>query len=136
MDDDLPPLTRPGDLGPVRTQDDLERLWRMLMGPLGFGGRSLWLLVLDSDGRPTPLILQVEDLPRRPQAVDLEGVVRMSEHFLEGPYDAGSVVFLLSRPGHAGLTPDDAAWARGLHQAVRRAGLPVWPIHRANDDEL
>lgn len=136
MDDDIPPLIPPSEMDPVRTQDDLHRLWRMLMGPLGFGGRSLWLLALDADNRPTPLLLQVEDLPRRPTKSELDGVVQMCKHFVEGPVGAGSVVFLLSRPGRRGLTPDDAAWARGLHEAVRRSGLPFWPVHRANDDEL
>jgi hypothetical protein len=136
MDDAIPPLTGPADTAPVRTQDDLQRLRRALMGPLGFGGRSLWLLVLDADNRPTPLIMQVEDLPPRPEIAQLDALVRMCRQILDGPLGGGSVVLLLSRPGRCGLTADDAAWARGLHGAVRRAELPMWPIHRANDDEL
>ena len=136
MDDEIPPLTHPDNLPPVRSQDDLRRLWRMLMGPLGFGGRSLWLLVLDADDRPTPLILQIEDLPRRPDPGQLSGVVRVCQDVLREQVIGGSVVFLLTRPGQRGVTPDEAVWARDLHQAVRKAGLPVWPLHRANDDEL
>ena len=140
MDDEIPPLTRPSDLPPVRTQDDLRRLWRMLMGPLGFGGRSLWLLVLDADDRPTPYILQIEDLPRRPDPTQVEDVVRLCQEALCDPSsrtpNGASVVFLLTRPGRRGLTSDEILWARDLHRAVRRAGLPMWPLHRANDEEL
>ena len=31
----------------VRTQAELERVWRHLMEPLGFGGHSLWLMVIE-----------------------------------------------------------------------------------------
>ena len=136
MDDDIPPMTHPADLPPVRTQDDLRRVWRMLMGPLGFGRRSLWLLVLDADDRPTPFILQIEDLPARPDPAQVDDVVRLCQEVLCGPASGASVVFLLTRPGRGGLTPEEALWAGALHRAVRRAGLPMWPLHRANDDEL
>ena len=49
---------------------------------------------------------------------------------------APPVAFLLTRPGCGGMTSDDRAWARALTAAVRRAGLPAWPVHRANNDEL
>jgi hypothetical protein len=36
----------------VRSQSDLHAVWKELMGPWGFGGHSLWLLVIDADDRP------------------------------------------------------------------------------------
>jgi hypothetical protein len=131
--DAIPPLTRPEDMPPVRSQADLHGVWRSLMGPPGRGGRSLWLLVLDQRGRPTPRLLQVDELPPRPDPTTQGSLVRVVSA-LAG--DAGQVVFLLSRPGGDGLTADDRAWASMLHEVAREAGVPVWPVHRANDRAL
>lgn len=131
--DAIPPLTRPENMPPVRSQADLHRMWRSLMGPLGFGGRSLWLLVLDEHGRPTSRLLQVDEMPPRPDPGMQTSLVRVVSSMAG---DAGQVVFLLSRPGGDGLTADDLAWASMLQEAAQLAGVPVWPVHRANDDAL
>ena len=131
--DAIPPLTRPEDMPPVRSQTDLHRMWRTLMGPLGFGGRSLWLAVLDEHGRPTPRLLQVDEMPPRPDPEMHASLVRVVASLAEG---AGQVVFLVSRPGSDGLTEDDVAWASTLRTVARLAGIPVWPVHRANDRAL
>ncbi|HET6561287.1 MAG TPA: hypothetical protein VFG72_05380 [Marmoricola sp.] len=131
--DAIPPLTHPDNMPPVRSQADLQRTWRALMGPLGFAGRSLWLLVLDGLGHPTPVILQVEEMPPRPDAEMGRSLVHVVSSVAE---DAGQVVFLLSRPGRDGLTADDLAWALLLQDVARQAGMPVWPVHRANDHAL
>ncbi len=131
--DASPPLTRPEDMPPIRNQADLHRTWRALMGPLGFAGRSLWLLVLDEDARPTPAILQVEDLPPRPDPQLGRSLAHVVSSVAE---DACLAVFLLSRPGRDGLTADDLAWASMLQEVARQAGMPVWPVHRANDCAL
>ncbi|MGZ5409007.1 MAG: hypothetical protein ACXWDJ_03280 [Aeromicrobium sp.] len=47
MTDYISPLRRPEDTPPIRTQDDLCRQWRSLMGKLGFSQRYLWALILD-----------------------------------------------------------------------------------------
>lgn len=133
--DSIPPLTDPADLPPVHTQEDLHQLWRMLMGPLGFGRRSLWLHLLDAAHRPTRVILQIEDIPRVPEPSSLDSLMHMCGHLIsEGA--GGSVVFLLTGPGRSGISDDEREWARRLQSAVRRAGLEVWPVHRANDREL
>lgn len=134
MDDDLSPHTSPADVPPIRTQQDLHRLWRLLMGPLGFGGRSLWVLPLDPDGRATPTLLQIEDLPPLPDLAIRDNLKRFLQHLVqEGD---GSVAFLLSRPGRGGITAGDRRWAHVLGEVVRSAGLPSWPVHRADDLEL
>lgn len=135
MDDDIPALTSPDDTPPVRTQQDLHRLWRALMGPLGFGGRSLWLALLHDDGRPTSVIVQVEDLPPLPDREQREHLARFCRMLLDQA-GGGQVVFLLSRPGRGGISEGDRRWAAALQDVVRRARLPVWPVHRADDVEL
>ena len=134
MDDDIPPLTSPDDLPLVRTQEDLHRLWRMLMGPLGFGGRSLWVHLLDDEGLSTPLILQIEDLPSRPDLQIREQMQRFLQHLVQE--EGGSIAFLLTGPGRSGITPGERQWGQALAEIVRRMGLRPWPVHRANDEEL
>jgi hypothetical protein len=131
--DAIPPLTRPEDMPPIRSQADLQRTWRSLMGPLGFAGRSLWLLVLDEHRRPTPVVLQVEELPPRPDPEVQSALVSVVSSVVE---DAGQVAFLLARPGDDGLTEEDGAWATMLQEVARQAGAPVWAVHRANDRAL
>lgn len=134
MDDTIPPLTSPADLPPIRTQEDLHRLWRMLMGPLGFGGRSLWVHLIDDDANSTPVLVQVEDLPPLPDLAMRDNLKRYVKELVAR--EGGSVAFLLTRPGRAGITAGDRRWAQTLDDVARRAGLQPWPVHRANDDEL
>lgn len=106
------------------------------MGELGFGARSLWVHVLDDQSRPTQFLVQIEDIPDLPEGDHLDSVVQMARHFIVEGSSNATVVFLLTRPGRRGLTPEERVWARGLQAAVARAGLPVWPVHCANDQEL
>jgi hypothetical protein len=136
MDNDIPPLTHPRDMAPVRTQADLQRLWRTLMGELGFGGRSLWLSLLEPDGQPTPVLLQIEDLPQAPSRDQVDRLTLFCETLLQemGP---GQIAFLLSGPGRAALSEDERRWAGALEDVQRRLGGPgLLPVHRANDREL
>ena len=58
----------------IRTQADLEQVWRTLMEPLGFSDGSLWLLAIGPDDRPTQLLVEIEDegaAPSPEQAANL-----------------------------------------------------------------
>lgn len=134
MDNHIPPLTPLADLPPVRTQKDLHHLWRILMGPLGFGGRSLWVHLLDADGRSTPVILQIEDLPRCPDRQMRDRLRQFLRHLAED--DGGSIAFLLTRPGRAGIEVGERQWANTLSDVAQWSRLQSWPVHRANDEEL
>lgn len=134
MSDEIPTLVHPDDAPPIRTQEDLHRHWRMLMGPLGFARRTLWLQLLEGD-RPTPMIVPIDDLPRRPSARDVTALMDMLTELAKGIPES-SFAFLLSRPGGAGMTEDEGLWAQALMDGLQHAGLQVWPVHRANDDEL
>ena len=121
----------------VRSQSDLESVWKHLMGPhsidQGFGGHSLWLLVIDSDDRPFPQITEITGAVEPPD----DEMVSSIATFLDGLADEGRrFAFLRSRPGHGGLTDHDRAWARSLYDAGRRAGVPLEVVHRACDHDL
>ena len=117
----------------VRSQSDLEAVWKHLMGPWGFGGHSVWLLVIDSDDRPFPQITEITEALEPP---DEEAVSSLATVLSGLAADGRRFAFLRSRPGHGGVTDDDRSWARALYDAGREAGVPVEVVHRACDDDL
>ncbi|HSX67467.1 hypothetical protein [Nocardioides sp.] len=137
MTDEIPRLSRPEDMPPVRTQADLHRHFRALMGQLGFSSTSLWLAFFDEDGGSVPFLQQVEDLPTLPDRDDLASLMRLCDYVLgmAGVPD-GSVGFLISRPGGPGVSASDRAWAAGLTAAARACDVRAFAVHLANDVEL
>ena len=137
MTDPIPPLTRPEEMPPVRTQADLHRHFRALMGELGFSRTSLWLAFFDEEGGSLPLLQEIDDLPALPTREDLGSLMRLCAYVLgmAGAHD-GSVGFLLSRPGGPGVSAGDRAWAAGLAAAARECDVRSFPVHLANDTEL
>lgn len=131
-DDDFPPLPPLDEYPPIRTQADLERLWRALMGPLGFARRSLWIVPIDRDDRPGPAVA-IDDVPLAPGADDLDFLVDMLRH---GTFGEASVAFLVTVPGRRRISRGDREWARGLARVAGRAGMTDRPVHWANDAVL
>lgn len=136
MNEDIPPLKRPEDMPPIHSQADLHQLWRALMGELGFGSNQLWMVVLDADGRCTPLIQQIKQVPDVPDPDLVEALMILSRRLFDEVVPDGSVAFLWARPGRAGLGAADRAWATGLSTAARDAGVAAHPVHLANDQEI
>lgn len=120
----------------VRSQSDLEAVWKQLMGRHtmdgGFGGHSLWLLVIQDD-RPFPQITELTEAVVPP---DDDMVTSLGDFLGRLSGDGRRFAFLRSRPGHGGLTANDRAWARSLYEAGRRAGVPLDVVHRACDHDL
>lgn len=115
----------------VRTQAALEVVWRHLMGPGGFDRRSIWLLRVDADHRPIPVVTEITDCEDRPGPE----LVRQLGDLLRGLDDddpGGSFAFLLSRPG-AGIGEDDRVWARCLLEAGTAGGVRLEMLHLATD---
>ena len=118
----------------IRTQSDLERLWRRLMSPLGFSSYALWMIVIEDD-RPVPQIMEIadecDDLAGEEDAVAL---ARMLEHVA----GLGPAVRVPALPASAVASPDarDLAWARTLHEAGRRSGAAVDVVHLAHDHDV
>ncbi|CAN5858871.1 hypothetical protein BH20ACT6_BH20ACT6_21440 [soil metagenome] len=135
MTDDIPPLTRPEDMPPIRTQADLWRHWRALMGPLGFSERLLWLCFMAADGRIAPVLPQINDVPRLPDESLVDSLMQICRRVCDD-FGVDSVSVLLSRPGPAGITAGEVTWAQRLGDAAAAAGVTMWPMHVANDHEL
>jgi hypothetical protein len=117
----------------IRSQAELARAWRRLMEPLGFTGRSLWLMVIDDDDRPIPHLTELTDLSELPDARssgDLADLVRIFNDALPST----RLAFLLSRPDTGPPASPDQAWAAVLYDAARGAGAACEVVHLATDD--
>lgn len=119
---------------PIRTDADLFRRWQALMGPGGFGKRTLWLMFLEPDGSPTKVLVPIEDIPTEPDRKVVQSLHTIVAE-LSQDIDIGSVPALLSRPGRAAMTASDRRWA-----AAWRADAPPaivrWPMHLATCDRI
>lgn len=128
MTDHLDSHAPAGDVPPVRTPADLDRLWRRLMGDLGFAAPQIWTLLLRDGRLIRPITLdQVPVTPTSDAAQRLGHVVEAVQGLDAEPLECA---FLFARPGPAERTPSDLAWARLL------AVHSPWPVHLANDHVL
>jgi hypothetical protein len=136
MDDDIPPLRRPEDMPPIRTQADLHRHWRALMGALGFGKRTLWVQMIGPDDRGLPALLQFDHIPGHPDAEFLAHLMKICSDVLVELPTGSRVAMLLSRPGRRELTTSDRIWAARLHRAAALGAVRCAALHLANDHEV
>jgi hypothetical protein len=116
----------------IRSAADLYDLWRELMGPGGFGRRSLWLLFLDGDGRPERVIMPIDDIPARADSRLVDALDSIVASLLDEGIIASAAI-LLSRPGPSDMTDGDRAWARAVR---RRPSFRTWPVHLATHDQV
>ncbi len=136
MTNDIPPLRRPEASPPIRSQADLHQHWRALMGELGFAAPQLWMVLLDADGGCSPVVQKIDEIPHLPEPEVLANLMTVCRGLLDRVLPGGSVAFLMARPGPAGLTASDRAWAGGLAAAARERGVECRPVHLANDQEI
>ena len=121
---------------PIVTDLDLDRLWRTLMGPLGFGSRKLWLMFLDIDQLPVTQLTQIDEIPYEVDPAQCQSLLEVCRLLLLDTVPGGSVAILFSRPGRNPMTQADRQLARALTRAARDAGVALRPIHFANDVTL
>ena len=119
----------------IHTQADLQEVWRHLIRPLGFSRRSVWLLLIGGDDRPTPLVTEVRDLPEIVEGEATDGLAEMLSGLLDVE-PSGRWALLLSRPGAGGSSEADRAWAAALYDACRRHGVPHEVVHLATDETI
>ena len=122
------------ELPDVHTQADLLAVWRRLMTPLGFRSASLWMLHLDADGRASPAIAEIAELPELPDEVSGSGFLEVLRH-LDADHPGGRFAFLRSRPGH-GIEAADREWAAFIYAAGRSGGVRMEVVHLATDVDV
>lgn len=140
MDDDLTDQTDHLDQTAyrplIRSQADLEHLWRVLMHPLGFTETSLWAMVVGADGRPVPTLTEITDLADLPDADEARSLAAFLGDLVDDLVPGGRVALLRCRPGRGRARADDLAWAAALHAAFAAAGVPAHVLHLATDDQV
>jgi hypothetical protein len=117
----------------VRTELELGRIWQRLMGPEGFGTRSLWLLLLDEQSRLTPRIVPLDELPAEPDLRGLRNLAAVVAELIDTS-DVASVAVLLSRPGSRAMTDTDRRWAAAVLAALGE--YTRWPVHLATRGQV
>jgi len=119
----------------VHSQADLEKVWRHLMEPLGFGGSSIWMMRIAADGSAVPQLLEITETDGAPESTSEQESFATLLRDLDADDPGGSFAFLRSRPG-TGVRAEDRAWAGFLYDAGRAAGVRLEVVHLANDVDL
>lgn len=126
----IPPIDTATD--PIHSPADLRERWRALMGPLGFGERSLWLGFVGADRRMIKTLTQVPVGRTPDRALVLDLVLALSDLLAQSD-ESTTVAMLLSRPGRDRPGAADRRWAQVLTETARRAGVQIEPIFLTND---
>lgn len=114
----------------ISTQADLQDAWRKLMGPWGFGGHSIWMMLI-LDDRPLPQLTEITDAEEPPDTELVAGLVEVLQRLDRELAPGARFAFLRSRPGVDAITGVDRAWASTLYDAARRAAVPCEVVHLA-----
>jgi hypothetical protein len=117
----------------ICTQADLQRMWELLMQPLGFRATSLWVTFVGSDDRPTRLLIEVTESEVLPSLIEVANLFAVLRQVIDEDTDDLSVAFLIARPGRDGTSAFDRALATRLLEGARSATITVHPIHVADD---
>ena len=116
----------------LRSQADVEQMWRRLMTPLGFSRCSLWVVAIQDD-RPIPRVLEIALTELAPEDGDAESLGGLLRHVAG---DRNRFAFLRSRPGSGRPDASDRAWARELYAAGRQASARLEVVHLAHDHDV
>ena len=126
-------MTKPPAIDvPIRSAQELTAHWIALLDPPIFGARSLWLMWLQDDGRPLPVIMPVDDIPRVPDHAMLGGLLSVHDGVSDDHLDGGGHLALaLCRPGRPEITEDDDCWLEALAEVLDDALDGNWSLHLA-----
>ena len=116
----------------LRTQADVEAMWRKLMTPLGFRSCSLWMISIQDD-RPIPSLLEIARTETEPEDGDAEALAGVLRHLASPRH---RFAFLRSRPGSGRPDASDVAWARAVARAGPLAGARLEVVHLAHAQDI
>ena len=115
----------------ICSQRDVQRMWELLMQPLGFRSTSVWVTLIGPDDRPVRCLIEITDSEEVPEPREVASLFEVLAQVLED--DGTSVAFLISRPGRGSVNAFDREVAARLVAGARTAGVACHPVHVAND---
>jgi hypothetical protein len=116
---------------PVRSAAELTIRWRTLLEPPTFRARSLWLAWFDSDGRQSPVVVPVDDLPESPDPSIYAGLRGLNAAVAESQGSGCHIAMALCRPGNATVRDSDDAWVAALEEVFDGLAEQTWSLHLA-----
>ncbi len=117
---------------PVRSADDLTGRWRALLEPHGFAKRALWLTWFSVEGRQSPLVIPIDDLPEWPDPDMFAGLLTLNETVVSAQLgDGGHLALALCRPGGTAVSDSDDAWVAALSDVFDELSDQTWSLHLA-----
>ena len=117
----------------IRSQADLQRMWELLMQPLGFRSTSLWVTFVGSDDRPTRFLIEVSESEHVPEPREVANLFDVLQQVIDQDPDDLTVAFLITRPGRDGTRAFDRDLSSRLVAGAHTAGVRIHPIHVADD---
>lgn len=120
----------------IRTQADLEGVWRHLMEPLGFAAGATWLMAVGPDDRPTRHLIEIQDAGPPPEPEQVENLGEILRLVGEDAEPGTRWAILRVRPGRGATTAADRALVAAMLASCRAAGVPTEVSHLATDDTL
>jgi hypothetical protein len=117
----------------IGSQADLQRMWELLMEPLGFRSTSLWVTFVGSDDRPTRFLIEVAESEHVPEPREVANLYDVLQQVIDQDPDDLTVAFLITRPGRDGTRAFDRELSTRLLAGSRAAGIAIHPIHVADD---
>jgi hypothetical protein len=110
----------PVDLPPLTTDEEVLARVRSVVGAART--RRLWILFVDGDGRQSPVVVPIADVPR-PDA--LGRVLRGLRAELVTDRGPGAVIVARERLGADTVLDADREWAAALAEVCRTAGVAL-----------
>jgi hypothetical protein len=117
----------------IRSQNDVQRMWELLMQPLGFRSTSVWVTFIGSDDRPTRFLVEIAESDQLPEPYEVANLFDVLEQICTDEGQGTSVAFLVTRPGRDSVNAFDRDIAARLIAGARASGVHSHPIHVAND---
>jgi len=117
----------------IRTQSDVQRMWELLMQPLGFRSTSVWVTFIGVDDRPTRFLVEISESEQLPDIGEVANLFAILEQVCAEEGEGTSVAFLVTRPGRDSVNAFDRDLAGRLVAGARSSHLHCHPIHVAND---
>jgi hypothetical protein len=110
----------PVDLPPLTTDEEVLARVRLLVGAAHTS--QLWIMFLDGDGKQSPVVVPIADIPR-PAA--LARVLRGLRDELTTDHGPGAVIVTRERPGDDTVLDADREWGAALAEVCRTAGVAL-----------